>query len=236
MAPQPPDYRARRILTAIEDGEQVTLDDSMEIAFFHLVKNGESAMPELASAYDIYQDQEYRHIINALALSGANPESVAAALGMPEPIYRAYVSFFFDVNVFPHNLAKARYVRQVQCADELKKVYEVAIERGAEELLSRYQIGARPRMDPEDVMHGAMADMWSKFLSHRGYSVTADTAKEALKWGESAVRVAKMLGDGSREAQHARDAANELRIALEVRSTTKTLEELDIKPDDLVTE
>lgn len=236
MAYPPPDHRAQRLIVAAKTEGAPEPEEPLERAFFHFVKTGEASMSEIPQAIELYSDEEFKHVLNALTLSGAHSETVAAGLGLSESVYQTYVYLFFDVDVFPHNLAKDRYIKLLRCNEELRKLYEIAIERGAHELIERYRIGAKPRLDPEELMYGAMTDMWSKFLTHRGYNVTSDVAKEALRWGESMLRVAKMLSDSGKEARRAEGAADDLRIALEIRNETKKPAELGIKPEDLVDE
>lgn len=235
MALLEPDHRALRIITSAQAGD----DDSqepLERAFFHLVKTGDPSSAEVSMASDLYRDPEYRHTFNALILAGANAESVAVGTGVSEACYETYRYLFFDDTVFPHNLAKTRYVRRLPCPDEFRQLYEIAIERGPSELLERCRIGAKPRLEPETLMYDAMSDMWSKFLSHRGYTVTSDMAKEALKWGEASLRTAKQLLENNREERRSAHTVDDLRIALEIRNDTKTMAELNVSPDDLVSE
>ena len=236
MAHPPPDHRARRIEASVSANAPDESLETLERAFFHFVKTGEAGMPEVPSACELYQDEEYRHLFSALALAEANGESVASGMGISETAYAAFRSLFFDVKVFPHNPAKTRYVKRLDCPDDFRQFYEVAIERGASELIERYRIGARPRLEPENLIYDAMGDMWTKFLSHRGFNVTSDTAKEAFRWGEGALRTAKLLLDNSREERRNAGTTDDLRIALEIRNETKTLEDLDLSPEDLVVE
>jgi hypothetical protein len=85
-------------------------------------------------------------------------------------------------------------------------------------------------------MKDALADMWGKFVTHRGYSVTSDTAKEALRWGEAALRTAKVVLETGREERKGASTVDDLRIALEIRNQTKSLEDLGVTADDLVVE
>ena len=232
----PPEHRALRLFHAANDPSGLAPEDPIERSFFHYVKTRQPEASDIPLAIELYEDIAYRHTFNALILSNAHPENVAAGIGLAENVYNTYKYFFFDTEVFPHNLAKVRYVKQLTCHEDLKKLYEIGIERGADELISRYRIGVRPNLDPEVVLNTALADMNSKFLTHRGYSVANDVSKEALRWGEATVRVAKMLLDGSKESRHSEGAMDDLRIALEIRNTTKTLDQVGIKPSDLVTE
>lgn len=231
-----PDHRARKILEEAGSVDECSSTDPLDRELFYFVKTGAAVDTSVPAACELWGDVEYRHIVNALALCGANDEQVASGLGIPERVYEIYKTLFFDASTFPHNLAKTRYVRQLNCPEELRTLYELAVERGPSELIERYRIGGRARLEPEDVIYGGMADMWSKFLSHRGFTVTSDTAKEALRWGEAALRTAKLVMEHGREERKGASTVDDLRIALEIRNETRTLQDLNVGPDDLVTE
>jgi hypothetical protein len=236
MAQIAPDQRARRIIAAAHDGLDEDIVEPLERELFHFVKNGTTASVEIQQACDLYWDAEFKHVINALFLAGSQIENASAGLGISETTLGAYRYLFFDPDKFPHNLAKTRYVKQLDCSDEFRALYELAIERGPNELIERFRIGARPRLEPETLIYDAMADMWSKFLTHRGFTVTSDTAKEALRWGEAALRTAKMVLENSREDRKNAGTVDDLRIALEIRNETKSLDDLGVEPGELVVE
>lgn len=231
-----PDHKARRLIKEALSGQETTSTESLERDFFHLVKTQEAASNEVRLAADLYQDDEYRHVLNALFLANANDETMSASLAIPEAVLGAYRYLFFDCQVFPHNLARTRYVRDLACEERFKLLYQLAIERGPMELLERYRIGVRPRIDPDTVQAEGLADLWSKFTSHRGYSVTSDVAKEALRWGEAAIRTAKFVMETNREERRGALAVDDLRIALEIKNETKTLNDLGLQADELVVE
>ena len=236
MAPVAPDHRARQIIAATRDGSDEDIIEPLDRELFHFVKNGSTASLEMQQACDLYWDPEFRHVLNALFLAGGQIEAIGTGLGISETTLGAYRRLFFDPDVFPHNLAKTRFVKRLDCADEYRSLYELAVERGPAELIERFRIGARPRLEPENLIYDAMADMWSKFLTHRGFTVTSDTAKEALRWGEAALRTAKMVLDNSREERKTAGTVDDLRIALEIKNETKTLEDLGVQPEELVVE
>lgn len=236
MAQSSPDHRARGIILAAREGSDENIIEPLDRELFHFVKSGSAASEEVQQACDLYWDAEFRHVLDALFLAGAQIETISTGLGISEATLGAYRRLFFDPDVFPHNLAKTRYVKRLDCEGEFRALYELAIERGPSELIERFRIGARPRLEPETLIYDAMADMWSKFLSHRGFTVTSDTAKEALRWGEAALRTAKMVLENSREERKNAGTVDDLRIALEIKNETKTLEDLGVQSDDLLVE
>lgn len=188
-------------------------------------------MPEVTDAYALYCDPEYRSIFSALALGNAHEDTVALGLDVLPAVFAAFKYLFFDVSVFPHNPAKARFVREIQ-SDEMRKYFELAIERGVDELIERYRIGARPPLDPDKVIQGVLSDSWGKFTAHRGYAVTTEVAKEAFKWGQAALRAALVEREIGKDK--AISPVADLKIALKITDDTKSLDDLKLDPDELI--
>lgn len=232
----PPDHRALKVLQAAARGDESDLVEAIECALFHLVKTGDSSSPEIGEALAIYEDDEYAHVFNALILANADEETAAGGIGVNTTTYSAYKYLFFDVQTFPHNLARARYVKRLQCEDEIRSLYEAALERGPSGIINRFRIGARPPLDPEAKIAETAAEMHDKFTAHRGYAVTSDIAKEALRWGEASLRAFKLALDNGRESRRSEGTVDDLRIALEIRNETNTPKELGLQVGDLVIE
>jgi len=231
----PPDHRARRILGAAHDHADCPSDDPLERDLFHLVKNDTCASPDVRTAADLYADPEYRHIIDALLLAKAEAGAVEASLWLPATAYQTYGYLFFDTTSFGHALAATRYVQRLEVPPTVRELYQLALDRGPTTILDRYRIGERPRLDPERVMYEVLGDAYAKFLTHRGLAANHEVAKEALRWGHTAMRAAEALGDAARDASRATNAWDDLRIALRVTDLTKKPSDLDIDVTDLVT-
>lgn len=233
MPPLAPNHKAQALLALLE-ANGPDPDDPLDRSFFHFVKTNAPTTSELLTAIDLWNDLEYRHYVSALLLSNANAEEVASITDISEDSYKTFAYFYFDITVFPHNLAKTRYVKELKCGEAHRQFYVIAIERGASELLEKYRIGRRPPRDPDEILQTTMADMHSRFLTHRGYDITTETAKEALRWGEASVRIARMLSEDAKDTKMRNGAQDALQIALEIRNETKTLADIDVKQDELV--
>ena len=232
----PPDHRAQRVLLAESRDDDSDIIEPLERALFHLVKTGTASSAEVGEAWAIYDDDEYRHVFNAIIIANADEADVVAGIGVNSTTYSAYKYLFFDVNTFPHTLARARYVKRLTCSDEMRALYEAAIERGAGGIINRFRIGARPPLDPEAKIAETAAEMHEKFTAHRGYGVTSEVAQEALRWGEASLRAFKLALDNGRESRRSEGTVDDLRIALEIRNETTTPKELGLQVGDLVIE
>lgn len=209
-------------------------EDAMSSYYFYYVKGEAAADADFQTAAEIYDDAEYRHVLNALVIANANPVEVEANLGINSRVFDVYRTFFFDTTVFPHTMAKIRFVQELDAVEELRLHYEVAIQRGPDEIYKRYRVGKRPLLDATTVTQDAMTDMWDRFVTHRGGKITDEAVKEALKWGEAAVRSAKQIHEIKRLSETGSDGSNELRIALEVRETPSSPKETGVDLNTIV--
>lgn len=231
---QEPDYRA----VAVEESAEAP-EETLARYYFHFVKSGGLDCPDadFGEAAALYVDQEYKHILNALLLADAHPDEIVAALGIPARVLEYYSSFFFDKTVFPHNLAKYRWVVGLPVHSVEKEHYVIALERGVEEVLSKYRVGWRPRLDPHKVTHEVLSDMRSRFVEHRGRSSKDPIAQAALSHAGVTLAAARQLATLEREANATTSSGmSDLKIALEVRSSQASPEAVGVKIDDVVTD
>lgn len=229
-----PDYRA----VAVEESDEVP-EDALSRYYFHFVKSGGQDCPDqdFAEAAFLYADREYRHILNALLLAEAHPDEIVAALGVPARVLEHYSAFFFDKSVFPHNMAKYRWVVGLPVHEIEKEHYVIALERGADEVLSRYRVGWRPRLDPHKVTHEVLADMRSRFMEHRGRSSRDPVAQAALGHANVTLAAARQLSTMEREANATTSSGmSDLKIALEVRSAKASPDVVGVKIEDVITD
>jgi hypothetical protein len=54
---------------------------------------------EVQMAADLYLDNEYRHVLNALLLANANDEQVSASLNVPESVQASIAICFLTVRL-----------------------------------------------------------------------------------------------------------------------------------------
>lgn len=208
--------------------------DVLSTYFFHYVKGQEVPDQDFVIAADLYMDLEYRHIINALLLARATPDQVHDGLSIGPRVIDYYGSFFFDTSVFSHNIARIRFINELDLPPEVVTHYRMAVERGPEEVIRRYRVGWRPKIHPKAITEQLVDDMTARFNTHRGQPITSDHAREALKWGEAAMRGAKQLHDFEVDADDANRGGNDLRIALTVENLKSAPTEVGIVPGEII--
>lgn len=234
--PSPPDHRARRVIELAATATDYDGDHPVERDFFYLVKSGETTIPDVAVAYEIYQEPEDRHVFDALILARADDVLIADALRCPPSLLPTYRHLFCDVAVFRHTPAVFRYIRELPLDEDeqaWRQYYLVATQQGPEYLANRFRVGVRPDVEPRKVLKTAVADMFDRFLAHRGQQLDSAIAQQALRWGNSAVTAAQVLIEKGGDTK--KNAMEELRVALETVDHTSTPEDAGINPDDVLT-
>lgn len=232
--PRAPDYRAQQVCESVEAGIEPNTQDVLTQYFFHFVKGEHVPDEDFLIAAELYSDEEYRHILNALLLGCATREQIHDGLAIGPRVLEHYAAFFFDASVFPHNPARIRYINNLQINPEFITHYRMAVERGPEEVIRRYRVGWRPKIQPKAITEQLVDDMTARFNTHRGQPITSDHAREALRWGEAALRGAKQLHDFAVAADDANRGGNDLRIALTVETLKSAPSEVGIDPDEVI--
>jgi len=203
----------------------------MDSALFHLIRSDDCPLPTVREAAGWYEDEGFAHLINALHLGKATNDSIGSGLDLDSLVLIPYFRLFFDRSVFRHSLDVLRYVDELEISDLHRGYYETAIQQGPDYLINRFRIGARPIIAPEKIIETVTNDQYDRFLLHRGKDLTSDEAKEALRWGQAAVSSANtLISTGKKDKD---SAFTRLKIALTTTDETKTMAQLDIKPEDI---
>lgn len=234
MARLPPDHRALAVLAAVQAQAPYADPDPRARALHSCLTTDASDLPEVAEALALYGTPHHRHALNAALLAKAPDALLTDALDMGAATPGVYRYLFFDRGVFPHAFAVFDYVRELALTDQERAYYAKALQEGPEHLLHRFRIGKRPDLDPRVVLRSLLAEQFDRAQAHRGQEITSEVAQAALTWGREAAKTAHLLissGD-----QQTENAMRDIRIALKITNTTKTLAELNVAPDDLVTE
>lgn len=233
MPRRSPDEVGARVIDAAQKQDDFT-GSPEEVSLFYSVKDPESRplLPEVSEALDIYDDDDYRHILNALILAKASDREIIAGIGVPAMVLSVYRRLFFDRSVFQHDLEVHRYIKGLHVSDDVRHHYESAAQQGPGVLIAKFVVGERPRMDPEEGLKIAYADIHSRFLEHRGHALTTAIAKAALSLAPTLLRAAAVVkafnsgGEGGEDLKRA--------LELETVDGTDTPEELGIELKDIM--
>ena len=226
-----PDARARRVAEALRNGEPPP-DDAWDAALYGVLNQDENPDEDVSVAFDIFEGPEH-HVLDALLLVRAEPESVCEALGLSARALDAYRTLFFDPSVFRHAFAARRYIASVRDSSEEYKAYDLAIHEGADVLLSRYRVGEPAPPDPMKTAQRVMAEFALRSREHRGRTLTSRVAQEALKAGRAAIDAAATVR--SMQPKNGGDsAALRFELALTTANHTVPAAEAPVPPSELV--
>lgn len=235
MPRQPPNHRALRIAGQVARREAASHDHPFDSALYHALLNGDCPISIVEEAAQWHADDGMRHLLDALYVGKCPPKEIAAGLDLDVAVLGPYEHLFFDRTVFRHALDVMRYSQEVETPADMpvvREYYEVAVRQGPQFLINRFRIGARPVPDPKAMLDIIAHDQMDRFLSHRGQTITSDTAREAFKWGQAAVSTAgALLNEAGKKGS--KDAFQKLKILLQVNDQTATMEEAGIAPEDI---
>lgn len=234
MSRPKPDHRGRAVFAAARSKKTYPGDHAFETALFRLIKGDKDVSADVREAYEIYNRERHRHVLDAAIFGKATNDQISEALEMAPSMLTVYRHLFCDRNVFPHSLVIPDYVAKLPIEDEYKEWYSIAYTQGPAALLRKFKIGDPCPLSPDEIMQGVAVDQYHRFLTHRGEQITSAVANAAFQWGKEAARTASLIlqrgdlpGVGGNE---------EMRIALRVTDETKTAEQSGLQPEDLVTE
>ena len=209
MARQDPHHRVITAQQAIAAGA-VPIDLATR-ALVEVIQ-GVSKNDALKYAWDKYQVNFERTVIESFLLADTTIEEMSRATGVSVAALTAYQDHIFDASIFRDRLERVSYV--ARCRGYLPKdqqtYLEAALTQGADYiswLLNRQSV-----LPPRKVLEAAMTEGLYMGLAHRGTDPTSERAKQAQRWLQSGAQAATTL---MRIDPHDDDDALEhLRIAL----------------------
>jgi hypothetical protein len=231
MPRREPDHNAQRVLTLVQTRTPYQGDHPDEMSLFQLLTTGQSPIPEVDDAYELFTHPEDRHIVNALLLAKAPVEQISSSLSMSVPLVSAYRHLFFDRDVFRHDLDVKNYINMLAVPEEIRAYYNLACKRGFRSLANSFHIGEQVPVSPKEALQELLADQIDRARAHRGQRLDTEIARTALEWGRAAMSTANILL--RTEPQDGKNALQELKLALLTQDHTTTIEELDVKPGEL---
>lgn len=219
---KPPNYNYKCVLDHLAINEELTDKDPQLVYLYHLLLGTSNMIiPEdIIDAYDLFDDIETQHLLDAAILGKITNEEINEALNISLTTISTYRKLFFDISVFRHNLDIIKYVKNLNCEDTYKNYYFQSIEQGGAYLLNKFRIGERKKISPVDVVKIVMNDQFDRFISHRGKNLTSEEAQIALKFGQQAVASAVSLTSIDKTDTN-KNAVMELHLALKTQDLTK---------------
>lgn len=228
-----PEHRALEIEAAAEAGDVGLYADPREAAYFHSVKTrgADSQFRDVEDAIWLYSRSNIRHALNALILGKLSWPEIADALDVHEAVVSVYAYLFFDVAVFLNAFDKHQYVDSLDCDEECKDSYRIAMQQDPRIIANRFRVGKAPPPNLLDIQEDLTADLHLRFKEHRGLELTNPKAMAALSLvpvllrATEAVKVSRDNRDGSKESA--------LRLALATKDETVSLEDAGLTIEEI---
>lgn len=214
-----PNHRYLSLNKKIKDGDSVDPSDPILFCLFNYLANNTRLEIDVEEAYELYNEEEFKHLLNASILGRATDEDINSALNISFTTLNVYRYLFFDIQIFRHNLAIIKYVKTLNCPDEYKLYYTQSIEQGGIYLLNKYRIGERVKENPITIMKTVLNDSYERFLTHRGKPLTNEETLMAMRLGPQIVNGAKQLLEVDK-TDKTKDTILNLHLALKTADLT----------------
>jgi hypothetical protein len=223
-----PDHRYFEVKDAPEDHEW---NDPLMAALAKLLKTGSSELSDVVYAYDLYKDTTHRAVLDAFVLSRMPLEHASRALEVPMSVLEAYCYLFMNLKAFRNKLELISYSMEYGGSDYGRELVRTAVSIGPDYLL--WSFGDKgTQIDTRHIVKRTMMDSFFRSMAHKGNSLTSGVAKEAKSWMATAVKNAELLE--KLEPQTAKNAVDELRIALETRDDTLPAEQAPVALNEIL--
>lgn len=224
-----PRHRFEAVLSLVKTSAPPP-EGELEQALFSLIKGTGASTATVEYAYDLYLDIQHRPVLDAFVLADADRPIVSKVLNIPLSVLMAYEYLFFDLKAFRNRLEKISYASSYDGDAYAAELLKTGIMVGGDYLLWTY--GGRENLNTRDVVRHTMIDAFFRGMSHKGNSLTSGVSKEAQKWWATAIKNAEILE--KLDPQAAKQAYEELRIALEGVDETIPVEKAPVSLDDIL--
>lgn len=208
-----PDERYRTAVAAPVEPEH-----PIEAKFWRCSRNLETC-PHYARAVEIYGDLFERERLQPWILANATSEDIADRTGLSPETVQAYRHLFFNVDMFSDLLDKQRWVaryEQRQGATREGSLYlQKAMLHGVEAVAQ--VMGAKCKLDPNDVINTAMRDLFFRGLAVRDAKLTSAEAAAARGMLKDAVVLAQ------EQAKVTPPGVNDILIRIKNRDLTQPI-------------
>lgn len=223
-----PAARYREVQRAADAG--IAPSDPLLRELFDLLA-GNPARDPVTEAYDLYQTETHRVVMDAFIVASATPQLIESVLGVKVEVVDIYAYLFFDKSVFRNRLELLSYAASYPGDAHAQELMRAAVNVGLEYLLWAYGRGD-VQVDARSIIRHTMAEAYYRGMAHRGNALTSGITRESHKWWATAVKNAELLERIDPRAE--KHAFEEIRIQLEKADTTYTTETAPVPVTDIL--
>ena len=220
------------VLSAAEAVREDKPCPSGPAAEIYKLYTGKKVPNELQYAWDKYNEQHERIIVEAFLLAGATSAEVCDATEIPVKVVEAYRTYIFDTCVFRDRLERITYVQRIATFVEprYQRYYDAAITCGVPYLV--WFLTGKCDMSAPEVLHQLMVDALFRSQAHRNAPMISDLSKQARSWSTHALSIASTIQRVSPE--DAKNALEELRLTLTHADRTTNAKISGILPEKIL--
>lgn len=224
-----PDHRYRTVLAAAQTGAGVT--EPRMRALLDIFSGVTPALELVQYAYDLHEDEEHRAIVEAFLLTRCPLAEVVEVLEIDAAVIETYMFLFMDTSVFRNKLEVISFAAHYEGSTYSKELVKTAVQVGSDYLHWAY---GKPRddIDPRTIIRRTMLDSYFRGMAHKGNGLTTGVTKEAHKWWATAIKNAELTERMSPST--AKQAAEELRIALGQNDETVAADDFEVPLSDIL--
>jgi hypothetical protein len=226
---QRPDHRYREVLSAVQAG---TIPVEPRMAALYAIYDNAPCSDELVQyAFDLHEEEEHRAILDAFLLTRCPLTEIMAVLEIDILVIETYMFLYMDVSVFRNKLEIISFAAHYESSCYGKELVKTAVQVGPEYLHWAYG-RLSDTVDPRAIIRRTMQDSYFRGMAHKGNGLTTGVAKEAHKWWATAIKNAELTE--RMNPSTAKQALDELRIALGQRDETIAADEFEVPLSDIL--
>lgn len=210
MSNKDPHFRAY-LAMEIAEGQRTKSDDPRVKALVKVIK-GTSSDHQLCYAWDKFNDDLSRTILDSFLLANTTFDVIRRTVGVPVDVLDKYSTHIFDTTIFRDLLERISYVRdcKMYLDPQMQGFLEAAIQNGSDSLV--YLLTGRHNKTPRDMLEHSMVEGHFTSAMHRGAPITSEHAKQARAWIETSMKSAAHLQ--RLDPRDDQDALSELKLTL----------------------
>lgn len=190
-----PHYKAYAALEAVEENKNPRDGDVQ--AIMRAIRNSKDADPDLRYAWEMFETERIRTILDAFLLGGALYDVIQRVTEIPIPVLKAYQTYLFDTSVFRNRMEAYNYVCEMQrYMDPQQSAYFQSVITGGP-LQLQWLLGRdhkdRPQHTPVNVLEVLMVESMYKALATHGLPLTSQAARMGMECSKQAIQAAANL-------------------------------------------
>jgi hypothetical protein len=205
-----PDHRYLAVQEGVASGTKP--GGRIDAALFDLL-SGKRAPEAVERAYDIYQQDYKREVMESFLLVEAASDEVEHVLKVPATVTEAYAYLFFDPEVFEDELDRLNYAHTYERNEFGSQLKKFSVDLGKESLMVRMSRGSY-NVAAANVQDSIRSTAFLMAQLAKINPAKSATAKEALRWAQLALKASS--------EEETQDQGNVDRVVMELETKDET--------------